>query len=61
MADTMNGTAKYVVSGTLKSADWQNTTLIPRDRAAPGPNAGAGSTLVPPVPMPRFHPNGTSG
>ena len=29
MADTMNGTPKYVVSGTLKSADWQNTTLIP--------------------------------
>jgi dihydrofolate reductase len=34
MADTMNGAAKYVVSGTLKSADWQNTTLIPGDRAA---------------------------
>ena len=29
MADTMNGTAKYVVSGTLTSADWQNSTLIP--------------------------------
>ena len=29
MANTMNGTAKYVVSGTLKSADWQNSTLIP--------------------------------
>ena len=29
MADTMNGTPKYVVSGLLKSADWQNTTLIP--------------------------------
>jgi len=29
MADTMNGTAKYVFSGTLKSADWQNSTLIP--------------------------------
>ena len=29
MADTMNGTAKYVVSGTLDSADWQNSTLIP--------------------------------
>jgi dihydrofolate reductase len=49
MADTMNGTAKYVVSGTLKSADWQNTTLIPGDRAAeqiaelkrqPGKNIG---------------------
>ncbi len=34
MADTMNGTAKYVVSGTLESADWQNTTVIPRARAA---------------------------
>ena len=34
MADTMNGTAKYVVSGTLKSADWQNTTVIPGDHAA---------------------------
>lgn len=34
MADTMNGTAKYVVSGTLTSADWQNTTLIPREHAA---------------------------
>jgi dihydrofolate reductase len=34
MADTMNGAVKYVVSGTLKSADWQNTTLIPRDHAA---------------------------
>ena len=49
MADTMNGTAKYVVSGTLKSADWQNSTLIRRDRAAaeiaglkqqPGKNIG---------------------
>jgi dihydrofolate reductase len=29
MADTMNGTPKYIVSGTLKSADWQNSTLIP--------------------------------
>ena len=45
----MNGSAKYVVSGTLKSADWQNSTLIPRDRAAgeiaelkhqPGKNIG---------------------
>jgi dihydrofolate reductase len=34
MADTMNGTAKHVVSGTLESADWQNSTLIRRDRAA---------------------------
>jgi dihydrofolate reductase len=57
LADTMNGTAKYVVSGTLKSADWQNTTLIPRDRAAeqiaelkqgPGENIGmtGSGTLV---------------
>jgi dihydrofolate reductase len=34
MAGTMNGTRKYVVSGTLTSADWQNTTVIARDRAA---------------------------
>ena len=49
MADTMNGTAKHVVSGTLESADWQNSTLIRRDRAAaeiaelkqrPGKNIG---------------------
>src|SRR3569833_1755370 len=33
LADTMNGTAKYVVSGTLTSADWQSTTVIPRERA----------------------------
>lgn len=57
MADTMNGAAKYVVSGTLTSADWQNTTLIPRDRAAeqiaelkrqPGKNIGmtGSGTLV---------------
>jgi dihydrofolate reductase len=56
MADNMNGSIKYVVSGTLKSADWQNTTLIPRDRAAaqiaglkqqPGKNIGmTGSTTL---------------
>jgi dihydrofolate reductase len=57
MADTMNGTAKYVVSGTLKSADWHNSTLIRRDRAAaeitelkqqPGKNIGmtGSATLV---------------
>jgi dihydrofolate reductase len=57
LADTMNGTAKYVVTGTLKSAAWQNTTLIPRDRAAeqiaelkqrPGKNIGltGSGTLV---------------
>ncbi|MCW2899157.1 MAG: deaminase-reductase protein [Streptosporangiaceae bacterium] len=28
MAETMNGTLKYVVSGTLDSADWRNTTLV---------------------------------
>ncbi len=57
MADQMNGSVKYVVSGTLKSADWQNSTLIPRDRAAaeiaglkqqPGKNIGmtGSATLV---------------
>jgi len=28
MADYMNATPKYVVSTTLKTADWQNSTLI---------------------------------
>jgi dihydrofolate reductase len=57
MADTMNGATKYVVSGTLESADWQNSTLIRRDRAAaevaelkqrPGKNIGmtGSATLV---------------
>ena len=57
MADTMNGTTKYVVSGTLESADWQNTTLIPGANAAaeiaalkqqPGKNIGmtGSATLV---------------
>ena len=57
MADTMNGTPKYVVSGTLKSADWQNTTLIPASGAfaeiaelkqQPGKNIGmtGSGTLV---------------
>lgn len=49
MADTMNNTPKYVVSGTLKSADWQNSTLIPAASAfaeiaelkqGPGKNIG---------------------
>lgn len=31
MADTMNGSVKYVVSETLDSADWQNTTVINGD------------------------------
>jgi len=57
MADTMNGTPKYVVSGTLTSADWQNTTLIRAGNAAaeiarlkqgPGRNIGmtGSATLV---------------
>ena len=57
MANTMNGTAKYVVSGTLKSADWQNSTLIPAASAIaeiaelkqrPGKNIGmtGSATLV---------------
>lgn len=57
MADTMNGTPKYVVSGTLQSADWQNTTLIPAAGAfaeiaalkqQPGENIGTtgSATLV---------------
>jgi dihydrofolate reductase len=31
MADQMNGIAKYVVSRTLTTADWQNTTLVDGD------------------------------
>jgi dihydrofolate reductase len=57
MADTMNGTPKYVVSGTLASADWQNSTLIPATSAfaeiaelkqQPGQNIGmtGSGTLV---------------
>jgi dihydrofolate reductase len=57
MADTMNGTPKYVVSGTLKSVGWQNTTLIPaagafgeiaRLKQQPGQNIGmtGSGTLV---------------
>jgi len=30
-AEHMNGTPKYVVSNTLKSADWQNSTLVNGD------------------------------
>ena len=33
MADQMNHTPKYVVSSTLASADWQNSTLISGDVA----------------------------
>jgi dihydrofolate reductase len=57
MADTMNGTTKYVVSGTLTSADWPNSTLIPAATAfakiaelkqGPGQNIGitGSGTLV---------------
>ena len=34
MAETMNGRAKYVISDQLRSADWSNTTLLPREGAA---------------------------
>src|ERR1700730_16975012 len=34
MADQMNSTPKYVVSSTLASAGWQNSTLINDDVAA---------------------------
>ena len=48
MADQMNSTPKYVVSRTLTTADWQNSTLINVDVAAriselkqqPGRNIG---------------------
>jgi dihydrofolate reductase len=33
IADQMNGTPKFVVSSTLTSADWQNSTLISGDVA----------------------------
>ena len=56
MADQMNNTPKFVVSDTLTSADWQNSTLISRDVAGqirelkqrPGRNIGmsGSSTLV---------------
>ena len=32
--DVMNATKKYVVSGTLTSADWQNSEILPGDVAA---------------------------
>lgn len=34
MADFMNDTPKYVVSGTLKNPEWKNTTLIDGNNAA---------------------------
>jgi dihydrofolate reductase len=56
MADQMNSTPKYVVSSTLTSAGWQNSTLINGDVATrvselkqqPGRNIGmsGSSTLV---------------
>jgi dihydrofolate reductase len=57
LAAYMNGTPKYVVSSTLKSADWQNTTLIDGDNVVaelkklkqqPGKNIGitGSGTLV---------------
>jgi len=56
MADQMNNTPKFVVSSTLPSADWQNSTLISGDVAEqisrlkqqPGRNIGmsGSSTLV---------------
>jgi dihydrofolate reductase len=55
-ADHMNGTRKYVVSTTLTSADWQNSTLVGGDVRAeltrlkeqPGGNLGitGSGTLV---------------
>jgi dihydrofolate reductase len=55
MADQMNNTPKYVVSSTLTTADWQNSTLINGDVAAriselkqqPGQNIGmSGSSAL---------------
>jgi dihydrofolate reductase len=56
MADQMNNTPKFVVSSTLASADWQNSTLISGDIAGqirelkhqPGHDIGmsGSSTLV---------------
>jgi dihydrofolate reductase len=55
MADQMNHTPKYVVSSTLASADWQNSTLINGDVASqisdlkqqPGKNIGmSGSSAL---------------
>ena len=41
MADQMNNTPKYVVSGTLISAGWQNSTLISGQRADVAGQIGA--------------------
>jgi dihydrofolate reductase len=56
-ADYMNGTPKYVVSNTLTSADWQNSTLVSGDvvkelsriKEQPGGNlsiTGSGTLVV---------------
>jgi dihydrofolate reductase len=55
MADQMNNTPKYVVSSTLTTADWQNSTLLNGDVATriselkqqPGQNIGmSGSSAL---------------
>jgi len=54
MADQMNHTPKYVVSSTLASADWQNSTLISGNVAGqisdlkqqPGKNIGMSGSSV---------------
>ena len=55
MADQMNAIPKIVVSGTLKTADWQNSTLVssPSELAAYTQQAGrniaiSGSERSPP-------------
>ena len=48
-ADRMNGVAKYVVSGTLARADWQNSTVVGADVPAAVARVGAahaGDVLV---------------
>jgi dihydrofolate reductase len=46
-ADKMNGMPKYVVSGTLEQADWNNTTVLRGDIAeeVTALKAGAGGSL----------------
>ena len=39
MADQMNNTPKFVVSSTLTSADWQNSTLISGPTMSPNRSA----------------------
>ena len=59
MADQMNAIPKIVVSGTLKTADWQNSTLVssPSELAAYTQQAGrniaiSGTPPLPPVASP---------